>query len=213
MPHSRTRSICTAVPRWRASCETKPASIPGADSSAAMNSRPSRSVCPSWQPSSTPAAGGRISPGGWNTTRSWPACGSSVRTCRARPIASPSTPRSRTSMAIRCRTCTSTTTRTTSRCAIMPILRRAHLPGGGCDPHFPHAAVPFDPQPGHLPHGGLGGRQRVQCIRPDTRHSEPLHLRRQPFTTGGAENPTLTIVALAIRQADHIASQMSRKAI
>ena len=33
------------------------------------------------------------------------------------------------------------------------------------------------------------------------------------FTTGGAENPTLTIVALAIRQADHIASQMSRKAI
>lgn len=33
------------------------------------------------------------------------------------------------------------------------------------------------------------------------------------FTTGGAENPTLTIVALAIRQADHIASQMSKKAL
>ncbi|MEZ2126804.1 MULTISPECIES: GMC family oxidoreductase [unclassified Sinorhizobium] len=29
------------------------------------------------------------------------------------------------------------------------------------------------------------------------------------FTTGGAENPTLTIVSLAIRQADHIASEMS----
>ncbi len=29
------------------------------------------------------------------------------------------------------------------------------------------------------------------------------------FTTGGAENPTLTIVALAIRQADHIAREMS----
>ncbi len=29
------------------------------------------------------------------------------------------------------------------------------------------------------------------------------------FTTGAAENPTLTIVALAIRQADHIASQMA----
>ena len=28
------------------------------------------------------------------------------------------------------------------------------------------------------------------------------------FTTGGAEDPTLTIVALAIRQADHIARQM-----
>jgi choline dehydrogenase-like flavoprotein len=33
------------------------------------------------------------------------------------------------------------------------------------------------------------------------------------FTTGGAENPTLTIVTLAIRQADYIARQMSARAI
>lgn len=33
------------------------------------------------------------------------------------------------------------------------------------------------------------------------------------FTTGGAENPTLTIVALAIRQADHLAGMMSRNEI
>ena len=33
------------------------------------------------------------------------------------------------------------------------------------------------------------------------------------FTTGGAENPTLTIVSLAIRQADHIAAQMASRAI
>jgi choline dehydrogenase-like flavoprotein len=33
------------------------------------------------------------------------------------------------------------------------------------------------------------------------------------FTTGGAENPTLTIVALAIRQAEYIASQMGQKVI
>ncbi len=33
------------------------------------------------------------------------------------------------------------------------------------------------------------------------------------FTTGGAENPTLTIVSLAIRQADHIAKQMTARAI
>jgi choline dehydrogenase-like flavoprotein len=33
------------------------------------------------------------------------------------------------------------------------------------------------------------------------------------FTTGGAENPTLTIVALAIRQADYIAEQMGKNAI
>jgi choline dehydrogenase-like flavoprotein len=33
------------------------------------------------------------------------------------------------------------------------------------------------------------------------------------FTTGAAENPTLTIVALAIRQADYIADQMTKNAI
>jgi choline dehydrogenase-like flavoprotein len=33
------------------------------------------------------------------------------------------------------------------------------------------------------------------------------------FTTGGAENPTLTIVALAIRQADYIAEQMGKREI
>lgn len=33
------------------------------------------------------------------------------------------------------------------------------------------------------------------------------------FTTGGAENPTLTIVTLAIRQADYIAQQMSARTI
>ncbi|HET9976322.1 MAG TPA: GMC family oxidoreductase [Burkholderiaceae bacterium] len=33
------------------------------------------------------------------------------------------------------------------------------------------------------------------------------------FTTGGAENPTLTIVTLAIRQADYIARQMTARAI
>jgi len=33
------------------------------------------------------------------------------------------------------------------------------------------------------------------------------------FTTGGAENPTLTIVALAIRQAEYIAKQMGQNTI
>ena len=33
------------------------------------------------------------------------------------------------------------------------------------------------------------------------------------FTTGGAENPTLTIVTLAIRQADYIAAQMAQRAL
>ena len=33
------------------------------------------------------------------------------------------------------------------------------------------------------------------------------------FTTGAAENPTLTIVTLAIRQADYIGDQMAKNEI
>jgi len=33
------------------------------------------------------------------------------------------------------------------------------------------------------------------------------------FSSGGAENPTLTIVSLALRQADYIAQQMSARAL
>lgn len=33
------------------------------------------------------------------------------------------------------------------------------------------------------------------------------------FTTSAAENPTLTIVSLAIRQADYIAAQMKQAAL
>ena len=33
------------------------------------------------------------------------------------------------------------------------------------------------------------------------------------FTTGAAENPTLTIVSLAIRQAEHIAGEMAAGSI
>ena len=33
------------------------------------------------------------------------------------------------------------------------------------------------------------------------------------FTSGAAVNPTLTIVALAIRQAEHIAGQLSARAL
>ena len=33
------------------------------------------------------------------------------------------------------------------------------------------------------------------------------------FTTGGAENPTLTIVTLAIRQAGYLTEQLSKRSI
>ena len=42
-----------------------------------------------------------------------------------------------------------------------------------------------------------------------TRHALSVSDGSQ-FTTGGAENPTLTIVTLAVRQADYIADQMAQ---
>lgn len=59
----------------------------------------------------------------WTAMSTWPACGSSARTCRRRPTASRSTPTSRTRTACRWRTCISTTTPTTSPCATTPTSR------------------------------------------------------------------------------------------
>jgi choline dehydrogenase-like flavoprotein len=38
-----------------------------------------------------------------------------------------------------------------------------------------------------------------------------VHFGRSQFTSSATENPTMTIVALAIRQADFIAAQMVRR--
>ena len=47
---------------------------------------------------------------------------------------------------------------------------------------------------------------------PGFRQSGPVSDGSQ-FTSGGAENPTLTIVSLAIRQAEYIVGAMSRQEI
>ena len=71
-------------------------------------------------------------------------------------------------------------------------------------------AVPEHAQHGHLPDERERVRRRVQSARPDSRHPQSVHLGWQPVTTGAAENPTLTIVTLAIRQADHVADQLGK---
>ena len=57
---------------------------PSAASSAATSWRRCRSACRSWRRSSTPAPGAASSPRRWTATTTWPACGSSARTCRRR---------------------------------------------------------------------------------------------------------------------------------
>ncbi len=115
----------------------------------------------------------------------------------------------------RCRTCTSTTTTTTSPCATTPSRQGERVyKAAGRDQDLPHAAVPVDAQPGHLPHERQCGR--TACATSGARRTtSPTCSSRDgsQFTTGGAENPTLTIVTLAIRQAEYIARQMTEKTI
>ena len=95
-----------------------------AASSAATRWRPWRSACRSWRPSSIPAPGAASSRARWSTTRTWPACGSSARTCRSETNRRHAARRPRrTSSGCRSRTSTSTTTRTTSPCAATPSRR------------------------------------------------------------------------------------------
>lgn len=53
-------------------------------------------------------------------------------------------------------------------------------------------------------------RWRRQPIRQGARRLEPVRLRRQPVHHGAGANPTLTIVALAIRQAEYIGSEYKK---
>ena len=91
-----------------------------AASSAATSWRPCRWACRSWRRSSIPAPGAGASPARWSSTRTWPACGSSARTCRRSSNGVTLSRPRRTSSACRSPTSTSTTTPTTSRCAATP---------------------------------------------------------------------------------------------
>ena len=73
----------------------------------------------------------------------------------------------------------------------------------------PRAAVPVDAQPGHLP-DERATRRTASSTSSGGRTTCPTCSSRDGsvFTTGAAANPTLTIVALAIRQAEHMVGEM-----
>ena len=83
--------------------------------------------------------------------------------------------------------------------------------GGRRDAHLPDAALSLDAQSRHQP-DERESRDGVVNKFGQTHDIANLFVSDgSQFTTGAAENPTLTIVALAIRQADYIAKQMSQK--
>ncbi len=85
------------------------------------------------------------------------------------------------------------------------------LRGGRRQAGLRDAALSLDPQSRHLPAERQLPADGVCNKFGQTHDIKNLFISDgSQFTTGAAENPTLTIVTLAIRQADHIADQMSK---
>ena len=74
-------------------------------------------------------------------------------------------------------------------------------------------ALSLDPQSRHQPDEREAARRGGQQARPRHDVKNLFVSDGSQFTTGAAENPTLTIVTLAIRQADYIAKLMSEGSI
>ena len=88
---STSPCACTAARRWPGTSRTTRPTTRRAGSSAATTCSCCRSACRSWPRSSTRAPGAGSSRRSSSSTRTWPGCGSSARTCRRRPTASRST--------------------------------------------------------------------------------------------------------------------------
>ena len=185
-----------------------------AASSAATTCSCSRSACRSWPPSSTPARGAASSPRSWRATSGWPAAGWLARTCRRRPTAS-----------------RSTRDEVDQYGQPVPnvhfddhpndLAMREHAWAAGEALYQSVGAVQTIRTPPYPATHNLGTARMSE--RPEDgvvnafgqAHDVPnlFVSDGSQFTTGAAANPTLTIVALAIRQAEYIAEQLRSQAI
>ena len=78
---------------------------------------------------------------------------------------------------------------------------------------YPDAALSFDPQSRDQSDEREAARRRGNKCGQTHDITNLFISDGSQFTTGGASNPTLTIVTLAIRQAEYIAGAMQRKEI
>lgn len=211
---STSRCICIAAPPWPVSSAMRPATILRAASSAATSLRRCRSACRSWPPSSIPAAGGVPSPRRSTTTTIWPACGSSAKTCRA----------SKNRITLHA------DLKDEHGMAVADVhfddhandtAMRDHAYKQGSALYAAVGATRTFPTPPYPSTHNLGTNRMSEKAADGVvnKHGQAHDIKNlfvsdgSQFTTGGAENPTLTIVSLAIRQADYIAEQMSAKSI
>ena len=129
----------------------------------------------------TRAAGARTSPGGWTTTPTWPACGWSARTCRAR--------RNRVTLNANVKDKwgnAAPNVHFDDHDNDIAMRNHAFTQGeqvyqaAGAIRTFRTPPYPSTHNLGTCRMGASAQGQRVQRLRPDARHQQPVHLRRQP---------------------------------
>ena len=211
MRSSRSRSGCGAARRWPASSATRRGTTRAAGSSAATSSRRCRSGCRSWRPSSTRAPGGGSSPramdgydkmaGMWIVGEDMPqetnrvTLNHDVKDAHGQPVPNVHYDDHPNDVAM-----------------------RSHAYAQGEAIYRAVGAVRALPTPPYPSTHNLGTNRMSENPRDGVvnrwgqSHDIPnlFVSDGSQFTSGAAENPTLTIVALAIRQADHIGSELSK---
>src|SRR3981081_2091356 len=184
MPFSTSRFTCTAAPLWPVSSEMRHTTIHREASWAAMRWKRCRLAYPSWRRSSIRAHGDARSPQRWKGIRAWRGCGWSARRCRRKPI---------------------------PRDAHRQEPASSHAVGATVT----YPATPY-PSTHNMGANRMSAKARDGVVNKfgQTHDIKNLFISDgSQFTSGAACNPTLTIVALAVRQADHIAGAMQRKEI
>lgn len=163
-----------------------------------------------------------LNPGGWGrsfttaltTTTIWPACGSSAKTCRASKnrITLHADLKDEHGMAV-------ADVHFDDHANYTAMRDHAYKQGSAL--YAAVGATRTFPTPPYPSTHNLGTNRMSEKAADGVvnKHGQAHDIKNlfvsdgSQFTTGGAENPTLTIVSLAIRQADYIAEQMSAKSI
>jgi choline dehydrogenase-like flavoprotein len=201
-------AACGAAPPWPASCRTRRGTTPRAASSAATNWRRLSLGLPFMAAFLNPGGWGRASPRRWITTRTWPGMWIVGEDMPQDEPASPC-PRRRTSTA-----CRSPNVNFDDH--PNDIAMRNHAYKQGIAMYEAVGATRAFPTPPYPSTHNLGTNRMAEAKDGVVNKWGQTHDIANLFVSDGiavhhrgAENPTLTIVALAIRQADHIASEMS----
>src|ERR1700730_1353643 len=211
---STSRSTCIGAPPWPASSATKRGTIRRADSWAAMKWRRCRWACPSWPRSSIRAPGDVLFPREWKAYRGWPECGWAGGNMPQETNRVTLDPKAKDKFGLPV-----ASVHYDDHPNDVAMRNHAYKQGAavyeavGATVTYP--TTPY-PSTHNLGTNRMSAKARDGVVNKfgQTHDIKNLFVSDgSQFTSGAACNPTLTIVSLAIRQADHIAGAMQRKEI